>query len=90
MAHDLMGNQLHDKDGMTPARAEAMVAEVMQTKADIVAAFLLGDHARVAELKRKQDSMRDEARRLNRIRQQKIVGVMGPAPHSQSNGVAHG
>ncbi len=80
MVLDLSGKRLHDKDGMTSARAEAMVAEVMQTKKEITAAFLAGDHALVAELKRKQDSMRDEARRLNKIKQQKIVGFMGNPP----------
>lgn len=80
MVQGLDGRWLHDKDGMTPARADAMVAEVTQAKQEMQAAFLAGALAKLAELQLKCDNINKEARRLNVIRQQRIEGYMGRKP----------
>ena len=74
------GTPFHDRDGMTTERAEALVAMVMETKQQAEAAFLRGDTATVSALKLRMDNINAEASRLNKIRQQKIVGFMGAEP----------
>jgi hypothetical protein len=74
------GRILHDRDGMTTERAELMVAAVHAAMADAQAAFNRGDGDGVNEAKRRIDAINEDARRLNRVRQQKIVGWGGIHP----------
>jgi hypothetical protein len=74
------GRILHDRDGMTTERAELMVAAVQAAMAEAEAAFVRGDADGVSEAKRRIDFINEDARRLNRIRQQKIVGWGGTHP----------
>lgn len=62
---------------MTPERADELCAEVMRCQEEIDAAFKRMDIETINAMRLKIENINKEARRLNRIRQQKIVGTMG-------------